>query len=387
MNRSRPAAFYILRQNDKCDAFWVEKAGAVWYNGIADSMTLKVQKREKILLGISYFDENSRRASAFFGRKGRMGGRMQEGKKHSVCAVVVTYNRLELLKQCVEALRGQSAGCDILIVDNASTDGTAQWAAGQRGCRYRNTGSNLGGAGGFNRGMRWAVEAGYEFVWVMDDDTLPEPQALEKLLEADRALGGNYGWLSSVALWTDGLICPMNLQRTSPYKDVNIGRGANQVIPVQMASFVSLFLRKCKVQKYGLPIQDFFVWVDDWEYTRRISRKELCYLVSDSIVVHAMKNKSTVCIATEDGERLDRYNYFYRNDVYLYRREGMLGWLWVTSKDIWHSMQVLLRARSDKMKRLKTIWNGFWSGVTYWPLVEHNLCIENDNRREEGVSK
>ena len=103
-------------------------------------------------------------------------------KKSNIAAVVVTYNRLELLRQCVEALRTQTSSCDILIVDNASTDGTDQWLASQPDLHYRNTGSNLGGAGGFNFGMRWAVEAGYDYVWVMDDDTLPQPDALEKLL-------------------------------------------------------------------------------------------------------------------------------------------------------------------------------------------------------------
>ena len=83
----------------------------------------------------------------------------QSEPKNSVMAVVVTFNRLDLLKQCVEALRAQTAPCHILIVDNASTDGTGQWAASQAGLSYRSTGSNLGGAGGFNRGMRWAAEA------------------------------------------------------------------------------------------------------------------------------------------------------------------------------------------------------------------------------------
>ena len=91
----------------------------------------------------------------------------QNEKKSNVAAVVVTYNRLELLRQCVEALRAQTTVCDILIVDNASTDGTAQWLASQPDLHYRNTGSNLGGAGGFNCGMRWAVEAGYDYVWVI----------------------------------------------------------------------------------------------------------------------------------------------------------------------------------------------------------------------------
>ena len=133
--------------------------------------------------------------------------------KSPVAAIVVTYNRLELLRQCVEALRAQTTVCDILIVDNASTDGTAQWLASQPDLHCRSTGSNLGGAGGFHFGMRWAVEDSYAYVWLMDDDTLPKPDALQKLLEADRVLDGNYGWLSSVALWTDGSECKMNRQK------------------------------------------------------------------------------------------------------------------------------------------------------------------------------
>ena len=300
----------------------------------------------------------------------------QNIEKHAVAAVVVTYNRLPLLKQCVQALRAQTCGCDILIVDNASTDGTAEWLAAQPGLSSRNTGSNLGGAGGFNYGMRWAAEAEYDYVWVMDDDTLPKPDALEKLLEADAILDGNYGWLSSKCLWTDGSICPMNVQRSTPYRAVSVDGKTEGVVLIQMASFVSLFLRGETVQKYGLPIRDFFIWVDDWEYTRRISRKELCYLVPESVVIHAMKSKTIVCIATEEEARLARYNYFYRNDVYLYRREGLRGWLWVITKDVWHCLQVLLRAKSDRFGRLKIIWNGFRAGVTYRPEVESNLCGE-----------
>lgn len=75
---------------------------------------------------------------------------------------------------------------------------------------FHNTGSNLGGAGGFHYGMRWAVEANYDYLWVMDDDCFPKTDALEKLLSADSLLKGVYGWMSSVALWTDGRECRMN---------------------------------------------------------------------------------------------------------------------------------------------------------------------------------
>ena len=106
---------------------------------------------------------------------------------NKVAAVVVTYNRIDLLKQCVEALLKQKYPCDILLVNNNSVDGTEEWALELvnkfDNIKYQNTGANLGGAGGFNYGMRWAVEAGYEFVWVMDDDCLPKENCLELFME------------------------------------------------------------------------------------------------------------------------------------------------------------------------------------------------------------
>lgn len=77
----------------------------------------------------------------------------------------------------------------------------------------------------------------------------------------------------------------MNLQRVTPYKDLPGFDGER--IPAVMASFVSLFLRTETVRRYGLPIAEFFIWSDDWEYTRRISRAQPCYVVPASRVVHA----------------------------------------------------------------------------------------------------
>ena len=108
----------------------------------------------------------------------------------NVTAIVVTYNRLPLLKQCLAALRAQTVqGFTVLLVDNASTDGTADYikTLAMPGLVCRNPGENLGGAGGFAYGIRAAAELGCEAVWIMDDDTLPEPDALAALLAADAA--------------------------------------------------------------------------------------------------------------------------------------------------------------------------------------------------------
>lgn len=284
--------------------------------------------------------------------------------------MVVTYNRLPLLRQCLAALTAQTAlGLTIFLIDNASTDGTAEAVAAMTlpNLVYRNTGKNLGGAGGFAYGVREAALAGYDALWLMDDDTLPTPTALAEFLQADRDLHGRYGWLSGRALAPDGTDQPMNLQRVTPYKDLPNFDGAR--IPAVMASFVTLFLRTETVRRYGLPIAEFFIWSDDWEYTRRISRAQPCYVIPASRVVHAMQNPGIVNIAADVPARWERYRYFYRNDVVLYRREGVRGWLWLLAKDAWHTVQVLRSPQGRKAWRIGIIWKGFFAGVRFAPEI------------------
>lgn len=294
---------------------------------------------------------------------------------NKVCAVVVTYNRLNDLQQCVDALRNQTLACDILIINNSSTDGTGEWLSAMAGTGLEAVSlrENSGGAGGFNKGIRKAAENGYDYVWVMDDDCLPEKDALSRMMEADRELKGSYGWLSSFCLWTDHTPCRMNVQRVTPYQDLKFDDRNLQ--PVQMASFVSLLIPAQSVRRFGLPIADFFIWGDDWEYTRRISREMPCYFVKDSRVIHAMKSNTVVSIDEDDENRLPRYRYSYRNDVYLYRREGLMGWIWLFGKNIWHSLKSIRRGHPD---RLRVIWGGFRAGLSFSPVIEF-LGAGNEN--------
>lgn len=289
-----------------------------------------------------------------------------------VAAVVVTRNRKELLRRCLDCLAAQTVRPDaVVLVDNASTDGTVQMVSArqQQGLVYYNTGVNLGGAGGFACGVRLAASAGYDALWLMDDDTLPEPQALERLLSADKELKGGYGWLSSRAVDAQGKDQPMNLQRATPYRDI-AGYGQPRV-PAVMASFVSLLVPVSVVRRFGLPIAEFFIWSDDWEYTRRISRELACYVVPDSRVVHAMKNPGVVNIAADTPERWPRYRWFYRNDVVLYRREGLRGWLWLFAKYFWHTAQVLRDPKGHRAERIGVIWHGFFEGTKFHPDIEY----------------
>lgn len=285
----------------------------------------------------------------------------------------MTYNRKELLKQNIEHLLMQTEkSLDILIIDNASTDGTNQFIqqyADDKRVNYYNTGKNLGGAGGFHYGVKQAVLLGYEYLWIMDDDCFPNEDALEKLLLADKELKGNYGFLSSKVIWTDGTICKMNVQKQSLTKKVS--NFEEDFIPVTFASFVSLFMRSKVVKELGLPIEEFFIWSDDWEYTRRISLRYKCYVVSNSIVLHASKNNLGANIATDQESRLGRYNYLYRNDVYMYRREGVKGFFYELTRVLCHAARVMCLSKTLKWNRMKIIFCGTISGFSFNPKIEY----------------
>ena len=297
---------------------------------------------------------------------------MKEANK-KVIAVVVTYNRKNLLKECIEALLNQEYDdCSILVVDNASTDGTREYIdtyIDGKSVIYSNTGANLGGAGGFNYGIRQAVQMGAEYIWVMDDDCIVQKHSLSNLFVADKKLKGKYGFLSSKVLWKDGNICEMNVQRRTLTK--NVSDFDNPIVQVSMASFVSLFIPAKVIKELGLPIKDFFIWTDDWEYTRRISLKYPCYLVNKSVVLHKSQSNIGAKIDTDSDDRLDRYNYLYRNDMYLYKREGLKGFAYEIPRLMIHITRVIKGDCNNKAKRIGIIIKSTLSGIRFNPKIEY----------------
>lgn len=296
---------------------------------------------------------------------------------NKIAAVVVTYNRKELLKKCIQHILEQSVNSlDIVVIDNGSTDGTEKdihdiYATNEQ-VIYINTKENLGGAGGFSFGIKWAAKKGYDYLWIMDDDTIPEKNALEELLNADKVLNGEYGFLSSYAKWIDGTVCIMNVPRISNNWRVNIDDEFNySLMQVESASFVSMFVKTEVVKKIGLPIKEFFIWADDVEYTRRISKQYPCYFVYKSQVVHEMGSNQTTSISESDEIRLERYKVLYRNKYYIARhgvkREKILYWL-----EIKNAIRDIRKSNcSHKAKRCRIVLGSCIKGLFFKPTIEY----------------
>ena len=184
-----------------------------------------------------------------------------------IAAVVVTRDRLTLLQRCVEALRQQTRRLDeILVVDNASSDGTREWVDTQDVTRLFQ--ENVGGGGGQAAGIGEAVRRGHDWVWCMDDDGYPAPDALQRLVEI--AQDAQADWANCLVVRTDDP-CTL-LHYWAP--------GGTQLTRVDQLSrlgvwvpgghpFNGTLLHRSLVARIGVPSATLFIKGDEREYKRR----------------------------------------------------------------------------------------------------------------------
>lgn len=285
----------------------------------------------------------------------------------TVWAVIPTFNRRELLRECIQSVLAQTRPPDVVWVrDNASRDGTAEMVGKEfPQVRLVRGKDNLGSSGGFAEGLKAGYEGGADWIWLVDNDAEAQPDALEKLLEAQKRLqNSDYkaGALGSVALWTDGNIHPANrvlpnwrfLRRLRDLRRMNCQ-------PVRWSSFVSVLVPRWAVEKYGVPYYDYFTWNDDLEYFGRIGRRELIVFAQESLVIH--KTKARHSVGKTKGER---FFYDVRNRLWVLRGRAFdpLEKVWLVGNFLGHIFEYLL---GNGRKGVPVVWRGIRAGVTTRP--------------------
>lgn len=294
----------------------------------------------------------------------------------SKCAdVIVTYNRKPLLEENISALLNQTyEDHDILIIDNASTDGTKEMvlALDNPKIKYFNTGKNLGGAGGFAFGMRKALEGDYSYAWLMDDDSMPEKDALESLVRKAELVRDEFSFMTSLVYWTDNHVFPMNYpifdSKNIIKTPCNYLRDY-KLVPISVCSFVGCFVNLQVAEKVGLPIAEFFIYADDVEYTRRLNRQKPAYLDMDSAILHKAPSNQGADIVTAGADRIERFYHQSRNGMYVARKNKMVLKRFV--KVAKRFVKVILRSPDHKAKRIWMLVKGTAAGFFFNPPIQY----------------
>lgn len=273
-------------------------------------------------------------------------GRVMAEDNKTLVALVVTYNRLGHLQQTLARLLNTPPQylSMVVVMDNATTDGTADWLATQDDPRLLVIRSerNLGGAGGFENGLRLITKR-YDPDWivVMDDDGRPEAGAIEAFQHQDLQ-----GWdaVAAAVYYPDGRICDMNRPSRNPFWHRKVflrtvlqggGRDGFHITPedyqgdpqqIDITSFVGLFVSRGAIARIGYPDGALFVYGEDGLYTLGLSR------AGGRIGFFPAIRFEHDCSTFDGDDRrfrpLWKVYYYHRNLLFLYHMAaGGMFWL------------------------------------------------------------
>ena len=289
-----------------------------------------------------------------------------------IITVVVTFNRLELLKRNINCLRQNKPITQIVVINNGSTDGTTQWLAQQSDLTVI-TQENVGGSGGFYTGIDYAYKEGADWIWCMDDDVFPRADCLENMLEyADYP---NIGILAPRRLQEgkifthDFLAYNLTNPFKSMYKDRISKMEVNSPIEICGTAFEGPLIKREVVEKIKLPNKDLFIFCDDTDYCLRsvlagfkilyvpqaLMDKQL-FFSKDSWAVRNQKKKWKRFYQVRNSSYLNHHYGKNWGVKYLRGFNGVLGYLLV-------AIFTFPFSKAYKFEDIGKLWNAYLDGV------------------------
>lgn len=261
-----------------------------------------------------------------------------------IAIVIVNWNKKGYLSRLLESLRdSEYKNHDIIVVDNASTDGSPQLIRDSfPEVHLIVNDANVGGAGGFNTGMRYALGKGiYKYIWLLDNDAEVRNTTLLKLadvMEDDAGIGiagsmivnpDNKQLIVEVGLnidWATGIVKPF--MENYELSDVREG-----VYGVDCVPACSALVRVDALRKSGLMDERYFIWWDDADLGLGIRKAGYRVVgVTESVVYHPTEkdwilvnyynNRNALLAFSKFGELRQRIRIFYR--IASYSSKGIL---------------------------------------------------------------
>ncbi len=287
-----------------------------------------------------------------------------------IYSIVVTYDRLSLLRKALAAHAAQTLQPSrLLIVDNASTDGTREMLASEGwldrpGIELLALPENTGGAGGFAAGLAHAIDNGAEWVWMMDDDAEPHPDALEELMRAASDPMQVYGSLAVCGGETSWLTTVLD----PPLGEVDRPDDVPACAQVQSLPFLGFLIHRDLVARIGLPDAGYFIAADDVEYCVRAQRAGARVMMAgNSRIEHPMSRpykvrvlgRTLTCLALPPWKRY----YDTRNRLLIARKHYGLRLFTQTVPGSLVRLAATLLQEPHKLAQLHAFAAGFIDGL------------------------
>jgi len=249
------------------------------------------------------------------------------GARDSVAVVIVTYNRADVLVGCLDGLAAQTSPPDtVFVIDNASSDHTAEVLRARTDLPLRiiHSEENLGGAGGFHLGVGQAYDAGFDRIWLMDDDVVPAPECLQVLLDHPGAAlmavrEDTAGRLVEKAALEFNLANPFALRPKRASVDQRWHARAEMPAEVMLenVAFEGFMVHRRVIDAIGLPDPSFFIFYDDCDFAIRARRAGFTILgLRDAKLVRQLEFDQQHALDTWKGF------YMYRNLFAVHFRYG-----------------------------------------------------------------
>lgn len=231
--------------------------------------------------------------------------------KCKCCTIIVTYNGDKWIKNCLSSLFSSTYSNDIIIIDNGSRDKTVKLVKEfDKKIKCVETGTNLGFGGANNIGLEWAYSEGYDFFFLLNQDTWVEPDAIEHLIKALES-NHDYGILSPIHMNGRGTAFDKNFKKfvrrykkvKEPFNEDNLDVHTS---PIQV-DFVNaaawMIPRKC-IEEVGVFHPLFYHYAEDNNYCHRtLYHGFKIGVVKESVIYHDREYRNDSYSPTKDFER------------------------------------------------------------------------------------
>jgi GT2 family glycosyltransferase len=252
-----------------------------------------------------------------------------------ILAHIHTFNDVDVIEQLLDALRRQTRPLDaVLLVDNASSDGTSDKAFSENITIVRNS-HNLGPSGAIRIGFAHALEQRFDWTWILDADSVPEPDALEKLIAFFERLSlgerEQVCFLNCFPLTVTGEVKQHPLSFVKAGIEVRPLERVREFTQCDFTLWSGSLYRMAAVRRIGMPTADYVADVGECEYGYRARQLGFTsYIVHRGVIHHDVgRNPGAVTSLYRFGPiRLTSYElspwrtyYSVRNMIYFWLYE------------------------------------------------------------------